>query len=520
MIDLDSLSQEDLEQVLFALPSMVKLANQIKSFEKYNKIEYFQPFDYQRTFMNAGKHNKVRYLRAANRCGKTYGTAAEFSYHLTGLYPEDFQGERVKNSGHIYWAVGVTLDSVKNVLQKELIGTDNAVQVDDIGSGSIPRHCINLDNGFIRDGARVKSCVIKHKDGGTNTLKFYGSQDESIMMGQKVRGAWLDEEPPFRSKEIFGQVRTRLLNAAGEGEDGFLIYTATPENGPTELNQMFDDAQDPEHETYGELYLQNATMMDNPTLSKEQIEKYLLTIPEYQRDMRVLGIPFIGEGQIFSVDEMAITFDSLVPGNDWEVLGAVDWGVSKDPTVLMYGVRNPQTKQIYVIDEFYFDKDEHDRSPERVAEFILESQYCAVPVIIPHDKPQYATVMQRWGVNTSQAMLFKNPPEALLNVQLNSNNKSVREIDTGLHEMRYLFNQGLLKVAAKCWHWYKEKRGYYWVYNDTTKTSTPSKGNEHCIDASRYLVMSLIGNRGALWGDRMDMNKSQLTSYDTLQFNN
>ncbi|ELQ8980645.1 hypothetical protein R3B00_001307 [Klebsiella pneumoniae] len=182
MIDLDSLTVEELESISESLPSIEKLIKQIKEFQKFNKIEYFQPFDYQRTFMNAGKTNKVRYLRAGNRTGKTFGAAAEMAYHLTGLYPDWFSGERVPDSGHIYWCVGVTLDSVKNVLQKEILGTDNAVQIDDIGSGSIPRKCIDFENGFSRDGARVKSCVIKHKDGGTNTLKFYGSQDESIMI--------------------------------------------------------------------------------------------------------------------------------------------------------------------------------------------------------------------------------------------------------------------------------------------------------------------------------------------------
>lgn len=448
--------------------------------------------------------------------GKTFGAAAEMAYHLTGLYPDWWMGERVPDGGHIYWAVGVTLDSVKDVLQKELLGTDDATKTDDIGSGSIPRHCVDLDAGFSRDGKNVRSCSIKHVSGTSNTLKFYGSQNESIMMGQKVRGAVIDEEPPFRSKEIFGQVRTRLLNAAGNGEDGFLIYTATPEQGQTPLNDMFDNDES------GKLYLQSATMLDNPTLSPQQIKDYLDTVPEYQRDMRMKGIPFIGEGQIFSQEEMGITFDSneVIPGDDWEVLGAIDWGVSVDPTVLMYGVRNPHTKEIFIIDEFYFNKDEMDRSPQRVAEFILNSQYCAVPVVIPHDKPQYGTILQRYGVNTSASMLFVNPPETLLTIQqINYKNKSNRDIETGLHEMIHLLNKGLLKVSSKCFHWFKEKRSYYWQYNDTTKETKPSKGNDHCIDTSRYLSMSLIGNRGGLWCNRMDMNTSLLRSFDTIQFN-
>lgn len=516
MIDLSSLSDDELFDALAELKRRYEL---VKEFEKYNKISYFEPFDYQRKFMNAGSKFKVRYLRAGNRTGKTFGAAAEMAYHLTGLYPDWWEGEKVPDGGHIYWAVGVTLDSVKNVLQKELLGTDNAVQTDALGTGSIPRDYIDFENGFSRDGARVKSVTVKHVSGESNVLKFYGSQDESIMMGQKVRGALLDEEPPFRSKEIFGQVRTRLLNAAGDGEDGFLIYTATPEQGQTPLNDLFDNAQSEDDPGYGLLYLQSATMLDNPTLSAEQINDYLSTIPEYQREMRMKGIPFIGEGQIFSQDEMSIVVDEVNPGPDWEVIGAVDWGNVKDPTVLMFAVRNPDTKEIFIIDEFYFDKDELDRSAEHIAEFILSSQYCAVPIIIPHDAPQKGTILQRYGVNTSASQLFVNPPETLLTIQqVNYKNKSNRDIETGLHEMIHLFNKGLLKVKANCFHWFKEKRSYYWQYNDTTKETKPSKGNEHCIDASRYAAMSLIANRGGRWCDRYDMNTSQLKSYDTLQF--
>ena len=511
MTDFSTLSDDELFDALAELKKRYSL---VQEFKKYNKIEYFEPFTYQRKFMDAGSSFKVRYLRAGNRTGKTFGSAAEMSYHLTGRYPEWWKGERVPDANHIYWAVGVTLDSVKNVLQKELLGTDNAVQTDAIGTGSIPRDCIDLETGFSRDGARVKSCMIRHVTGEYNTLKFYGSQDESIMMGQKVRGAWLDEEPPFRSKEIFGQVRTRLLNAAGDGEDGFLIYTATPEQGQTPLNDLFDNDES------GLLYLQSATMLDNPTLTPEQIQDYLSTIPEYQREMRMKGIPFIGEGQIFSQDEMSIVVDDVHPASDWEVLGAVDWGNVKDPTVLMFAVRNPHTKEIFIIDEFYFDKDELDRSAEHLAEFILDSQYSAVPIIIPHDAPQKGTILQRYGVNTSASQLFVNPHETLLTIQqVNYKNKSNRDIETGLHEMVHLFNKGLLKVKANCFHWFKEKRSYYWQYNDTTKETKPSKGNEHCIDASRYVVLSLIGNRGGLWANRMDRTSSQLQSYNTLQFN-
>ncbi len=515
MIDFSEYSQSEL------LAELQERLERIKEFRKFNKIEYFEPMTYQKEFMDAGSKYKVRYLRAGNRTGKTYGTAAEFSYHLTGLYPEWWGGERITTGGHTYWAVGVTLDSVKNVLQKELIGTNDAKNSDSIGTGSIPKQCIDIES-VSRDGARLKSVKIKHVSGDDNYLMFYGSENESVMFGQKVVGVWCDEEPPYRSKEIFGQVVTRTLNALGNGENGFVIYTATPEHGQTALNDLFNNSQDPDNESYGSLYLQFACMDDNIHMTKEQIEEYLKAVPEYQREMRRKGIPFIGEGHIFSTDEFTIHPDnSFYPSDSFEVLGAVDWGVSKDPTVLMIGVRNPDTNEITITNEFYFDKDEYDRSAERLGKFILESEFAAVPIVVPHDKPQYATVLQRMGCNTGPHMLFKNPHETQLNIKhLNSaNNKSVRDVETGLHEMVYLFNQGLLKVSPSCWHWYKEKRSYYWKYNDTTKVSSPSKGNEHCIDASRYLTMSLIANKGGKWCNRGDVTTTAMQSFDTVQFN-
>ncbi|WBM71935.1 terminase family protein [Buttiauxella sp. WJP83] len=227
MIDLSTLSDEEL---LDLLTELKQTQQRVKAFQKYNRIEYFDPFPYQRKFMAAGKEHNIRYLRAGNRCGKTFGAANEFAMHLTGRYPDWWQGLVVPDGGHTYWCVGVTLDSVRRVLQKELLGTENAKILEEIGSGALPRDCLDLDS-ISRDGNAVKSICVRHKDGSINTLNFYGSQNEAVMMGQKVRGCMFDEEPEHRSLEIYSQIKTRLLNAGGNGVDGFLIFTATPEQG-------------------------------------------------------------------------------------------------------------------------------------------------------------------------------------------------------------------------------------------------------------------------------------------------
>ena len=58
------------------------------------RIEQYDPYDYQKKFHLEGQGCPQRILMAANRVGKTYCGAAETAYHLTGNYPEWWQGHR------------------------------------------------------------------------------------------------------------------------------------------------------------------------------------------------------------------------------------------------------------------------------------------------------------------------------------------------------------------------------------------------------------------------------------------
>ena len=51
--------------------------------------------------------------------GKSFGEAAEMSFHLTGKYPSWYEGHRLEKP-ILAWCVGITGDSTRKVLQKEL----------------------------------------------------------------------------------------------------------------------------------------------------------------------------------------------------------------------------------------------------------------------------------------------------------------------------------------------------------------------------------------------------------------
>lgn len=215
--DISTLSDEELYELYFKI-------EEIKKYKRLNKLEFIKPYDYQLKFMNKSMHYNQRLMRSANRIGKSYGGAIEFAMHITGKYQDWYKGRRIEGSGKIYWCIGIDLDSTANVLQKELLGTNDIRSEDLVGTGTIPRDCINLE-GSIKDGNKVKSIRIKHIDGGYNTLQFFASaQGQEKLMGSAVDFIWIDEEPPHNSLEIYAQCVTRTATT-----DGMVMVTFTPE---------------------------------------------------------------------------------------------------------------------------------------------------------------------------------------------------------------------------------------------------------------------------------------------------
>ena len=92
----------------------------VKLHKAQNRIQYWQPYGWQEEFYKAGKANKQRMLMAANRVGKTASQAAEVAFHLTGLYPDWWEGIRFTRPTKI-WCLGVSGEQLRDVIVKELM---------------------------------------------------------------------------------------------------------------------------------------------------------------------------------------------------------------------------------------------------------------------------------------------------------------------------------------------------------------------------------------------------------------
>ena len=87
---------------------------------RYNQLKYFRPFEHQKKFFATGSSER-RGILAANRIGKTVSTCYETAMHLTGQYPEWWEGHRF-DKPITCMVAGEGWSQVALVLQNELIG--------------------------------------------------------------------------------------------------------------------------------------------------------------------------------------------------------------------------------------------------------------------------------------------------------------------------------------------------------------------------------------------------------------
>src|SRR5690606_30440711 len=109
---------------------------------------------------------------AANRVGKTLSAAAEVSYHLTGDYPEWWDGKTF-DAPVLCWTGSPTNETSRDIVQNELLGGLG----EKLGTGWIPRAKIIGSPTTRQAGVKnvVDSFQVRHRSGGISNcvLKTY-----------------------------------------------------------------------------------------------------------------------------------------------------------------------------------------------------------------------------------------------------------------------------------------------------------------------------------------------------------
>lgn len=177
-------------------------------------------------FFDAGKEYRERCFMAGNRVGKTIAGGIECVYHLTGDYPEWWEGRVFENPIRAL-AAGDTTQTTKDILQLKLLG-----DYYDMGGGLVPRAAIGPHTAKAGISQGIESIKIRHKSGGWSTLMFRSyEQGRKIFQGIELEFVWFDEEPPL---EVYNEalIRTATTN-------GCSIITFTPLMGMSETVMSF-----------------------------------------------------------------------------------------------------------------------------------------------------------------------------------------------------------------------------------------------------------------------------------------
>jgi phage terminase large subunit-like protein len=154
---------------------------------------------------------------------------------------------------------------------------------------------------------------VKHVSGGisTITLKAY-SQGRERFQGSTIDFLSLDEEPPL---DVFLEALTRTNTTQGP-----TILTFTPVKGLSNVVKRYLMEKAPDR------HITTMTLSDALHYDDAQREQIVASYPEHERDARTKGIPAMGSGRVFPIDEETLLVEPFECPKHWLRWGGLDFG--------------------------------------------------------------------------------------------------------------------------------------------------------------------------------------------------
>src|SRR5215469_10816104 len=272
-----------------------------------NRLAYYEPYLKQLEFHAAGTTHRERLLMAGNQLGKTLAGGFEAAMHATGRYSDSWKGKRF-DKPTVGWACGVSGEVVRDTVQRILLGRSGA-----IGTGTIPKDAI-VETITARGIADLVGTIkVQHVSGGVSLigLKSYLAGREAFQ-GETLDWAWADEE-------CDSGIYTELLTRLNVG-NGPLFMTFTPLLGGSEVVRRFLHEKSPDrHVTF-------MTIDDVGHFSDEEKQRIIASYPKHELEARTKGIPILGSGRIFPVEESKIVCEHRDFPSHWPRIGGMDFG--------------------------------------------------------------------------------------------------------------------------------------------------------------------------------------------------
>lgn len=439
-------------------------------------------YDWQRRFNAATATYSACMLMAANQVGKSQTGCSIDSYHLTGDYPDDWEGHQF-DFPPLIWLLGYSGEKTRDLLQQKLFGKFIGGR---FAGGYIPPDKI-VDH-ILMSGTKgaMREVMVKHKQ-GISTCQFWSySQGQHALMGDIVDWYHIDEEP--RDSSIFPQVLTRTLNG-DRGRGGRGILTFTPENGKTQLVCQFmgdnyeGDEDSIDIESTGQ-YLQTATWNDAPHMTEDMKKKVLSLYPAYQRKMRSMGVPLMGSGLIYEHDEDDLSVAPFKPPDYWFIINGQDFGWDH-PQACVQMVENRDAGIFYFTNAWKASK----KQPYE-AWHVVRSWHEGVPTAWPHDglKGQLKSSEGRSNDGDTIKDMYIDEGFWMLDEHATWEDGG-NSVQRGIMEFNNLMATGKIKIFSNLFALFEEIRQYHTKTNSVSQQTEIVKIKDDLLDACRYAYM-------------------------------
>jgi len=418
-------------------------------------------------FFALGKDHPTRCFMAGNRTGKTEGGGGyELTCHLTGYYPEWWQGHRFDKPIDA-WAAGDTGDTVRDIIQAKLVGAK-----DNEGTGLIPGDAI-VDLSYRRNSNDLLDYIDVQRyrqlksgtwdKAGVSRLGFKSyEQGRKTFQGTEKDVIWLDEES---DAGIRAECALRLMTTRG-----LLIETFTPLKGLTPIVLTYlEDGRPPTEGNRTVTSPDRALVMagwdDVPHLPDAEKGRMMRESEPHLRLARSKGIPSIGSGAIYPIAEEEIVCDPFELPEHWPRAYGMDVGWNR--TAAVWGAFDAETDTWYLYSEHYRGQAE----PSIHADSIKGRGEWINGTIDP---------AARGRAQKDGEQLLETYTDLKLNLTPADNAR-----EAGIHRVYQRLSTGKMKVFKTLSNWLAEYR----IYRRDDKGQVV-KSNDHAMDATRYLEMS------------------------------
>lgn len=452
-----TMTESQLREFLLQHPEELEKLRNASRFRRENKLSFYAPYSKQAEFHR--NKNRVKIFSAANRVGKTEAGAAEVAYHLTGLYPDWWDGIRF-DSEVVIWVAAPSYEMAKVGIQTKLLGPVNY-----LGEGYIPKNKIVMES--LRTQKNVSDVYsnlqVRHVSNRNSHLSFKSyDQGRDKFQAEGCNFLLFDEEPPW---DIFSEGLTRTADKGGH-----IGLTFTPLSGMTEVMMHAIANRDNPDENKKVGFI-NATWEDAPHLSEDVKAQLRAVYKPHELEARTLGIPAVGSGKVYQIEESRVFVPRFQIPDYYRRCYGLDYGFANETAAVALAV-DPDTGVAFVYREYY----EKGFSARQNASNLKESGFKLLPGFAdpsgdnasPKDGEKIAEIYREEGLDIS---------------------KADNRVESGIMTVYQMLQAGTLKIFDDLPNIRNEFRFY-----QRDKHGKIYKKNDHLLDALRYACVSGIPN--------------------------